>query len=95
MVTIRLKGQVTPDGQLQFELPDNLPPGEVEITIEIPDTDEQFTDAEIRDLLTFEPSSGADIIASGLAGGWEDMDISDPVAWVEALRRKQREWRSW
>ncbi|MBL8152994.1 MAG: hypothetical protein JNM70_02320 [Anaerolineae bacterium] len=87
MVTIRLKGQVTADGQLVFELPDKLPPGEAEITIQIAEDDEPFTDEEIKALLTFTPTSGADIVAAGLTGGWEDMGITDPVAWVEEQRR--------
>ena len=33
MVTIHLKGQITDDGELIFDPPKNLPPGEVEITI--------------------------------------------------------------
>lgn len=95
MVTIRLKGQVTPDGQLLFDTPKDLPPGEVEITIEIPNLDEQFTEEEIQELLTFVPTGGAEIVASGLIGGWEDMNITDPVAWVEELRRKQRDRNQW
>jgi len=67
MVTIHLKGQVTEDGKLLFDVPENLPPGDVAITIEIP----------------------------SLVGGWEDKGITDPVAWVEELRRKQREKRIW
>jgi hypothetical protein len=95
MVTIRLKGQITPDGQLLFDVPENLPPGDVDITIEIPNLDEQFTEEEIKELLTFTPTSGAEVVAAGLLGGWEDMNITDPVAWVEELRRKQRERRQW
>lgn len=95
MVTIHLKGQVTPDGQLVFDVPDDLPPGEVNITLEIPNTDEQFTEEEINELLTFKPSTGAEIVAAGLMGGWEDMNITDPVAWGEEQRRKQREQKGW
>jgi hypothetical protein len=87
MVTIRFTGQVTADGQLHFEPPPNLPPGVVGITIEIPDLAEAFTEDEINDLLTFTPKSGAAIVAAGLTGGWEDMGITDPVAWVEEQRR--------
>ena len=42
MLTLHLKGQVTSDGQLLFQLPEKLPPGDVDITIEIPDANEQF-----------------------------------------------------
>jgi len=91
MVTIHLKGRVTSDGKLLFDVPENLPPGEVDITLEIPSLDEQFTPEEIKELLTFTPTSGAEIVAAGLVGGWEDMNITDSVAWVEEQRRKQRE----
>lgn len=95
MLTLHIKGQVTADGQLVFELPDNLPPGDVDITIDIPDVDEQFTPSEVRDLLTFIPTSGADVVAAGLVGGWEHKNITDPVVWVDEQRRKQREQREW
>lgn len=95
MVTIHLKGQITSDGRLLFDMPEDLPPGDVDITLEISDTAEQFTEEGIKDLLTFTPTSGAEIVASGLVGGWEDMGITDPVTWVEEQRRKQRERRGW
>lgn len=95
MLTLHLKGQVTSDGQLLVELPEKLPPGDVDITIEIPNADEQFTASEIKELLTFTPTSGAEVVAAGLVGGWEDKNITDPVAWVEEQRRKQREQRTW
>ena len=59
MVTIHLKGQITPDGQLLLDVPENLPPGDINVTLEIPNTDEQFTEEEIKELLTFTPTSGA------------------------------------
>ena len=95
MLTIHLKGQITPDGQLHLDVPENLPPGDVDVTLEIPDLDQQVTEEEIRDLLTFTPTSGAEVVALGLVGGWEDMNITDPVAWVDELRRKQKEQRKW
>ena len=91
MVTIRLKGEITADGQLRFEPPKNLPPGDVEITIEIPDAEETFSEDEIADLLNFTPRSGNEVVAAGLTGGWEAKGIDDPVAWVEEQRRKQQE----
>lgn len=94
MLTIRLKGQVTSDGQLLVDLPDNVPPGDVEITIEIAQADESFTEAEIAELLTFKPTSGAEVVAAGLTGGWEHKNITDPVAWVEEQRRKRKARRT-
>jgi hypothetical protein len=95
MVTIHLKGQITKDGQLLIDIPNDLPPGDVDVTLEIPNLDEQFTEEEIRELLTFTPTSGAEVVAAGLVGGWEDKGITDPVEWVEAQRRKQKERRKW
>ncbi|MBL8165539.1 MAG: hypothetical protein JNJ61_26385 [Anaerolineae bacterium] len=95
MITIRLRGQVTPDGQLRFDVPDDLPLGDVDITLEFPSPEEQFTEAEVKDMLTFIPTSGAEIIADGLVGGWEDLGITDSVTFVDELRRKQREQRGW
>ena len=95
MVTIHLKGQITPDGQLLLDVPENLPPGDINVTLEIPNTDEQFTEEEIKELLTFTPTSGAEVVATGLVGGWEDLNITDPVEWVEEQRRKQKERHQW
>ncbi|MCA9909960.1 MAG: hypothetical protein KC519_14985 [Anaerolineae bacterium] len=99
MITIRLKGHVTPTGKLEFDPPAQLPPGQVDITLEIhePTSSDQdaFTEAEIQDLLTFEPMSGADVVAAGLTGTWADLDIEDPVAWVEEQRQKQQAHRAW
>jgi hypothetical protein len=97
MATIHLTGRVTDEGELVFDAPKNLPPGEVQITIEVSGEaaplEQDFTDEEIKELLTFRPKSGKEIVESGLAGGWEDMGITDSVEWVEEQRRKQWERR--
>lgn len=98
-MVIHLKGHVTPAGELEFEPPKNLPPGDVNITIEVDEAPNQesldFTDDEIAELLTFTPRSGAEVVAAGLTGVWADKGITDPVEWVEEQRRKQREQRKW
>lgn len=96
MVTIHLTGHVTEDGELVFDPPKNLPPGEARITIELPaetPLEQDFTDEEIEELLTFTPKSGKEVVELGLTGGWEDMGITDSVAWVEEQRRKRKERR--
>jgi hypothetical protein len=98
MTTIHLTGHVTEEGELIFEPPKDLPPGNVEITIKVPSgaakpLEQDFTDEEIKELLTFTPKSGKEIVESGLAGGWEDKGITDPVRWVDEQRRKRREQR--
>ncbi len=102
MVTIHLTGHVTDDGELVFDPPKNLPPGEVQITIEVPresseptGEDQTFTDEEIKKFLTFTPKTGKEIVENGIIGGWEDKGITDSVAWVEEQRRKRRERNRW
>lgn len=99
MAIFRLKGEVTPARKLVIQLPDDVPTGDVEVIISATEPeasdDETFTDEELADLFTYIPTSGADAIAQGLTGVWEDMGIEDSVAWVEEQRRKQREKRKW
>jgi hypothetical protein len=98
MTTYHLKGHVTEDGELVFDAPKDLPPGEANITIQVPaetPLEQDFTDEEIKEFLTFTPRSGKEVVEAGLTGGWEDMGITDPVAWVEEQRRKQRERKQW
>jgi len=95
MVMIQLKGRVTDSGKLEFDVPVGLPPGDAEITIQINESDETFTPEEIADLLIFTPQSGAEVVAAGLTGTWADEAIDDPVAWVDAQRRKQQERNQW
>jgi hypothetical protein len=90
MPTIHLEGQITAAGELLLELPKNLPSGHVHVTIEMPTTatlePEEFTEEEVKKLLTFTSKTGAEIVAAGLTGGWQDMNITDSVAWVEEQR---------
>jgi hypothetical protein len=99
MATIHLTGRVTDEGELMFEAPKNLPPGEARITIEVSGEttplEQDFTDEEIKELLTFTPKSGKEVVELGLTGGWKDMGITDSVAWVEEQRRKEEEDRRW
>lgn len=80
MLTIHLTGKIIPDGQLQLE---------------IPNLDEQFTEEEVKELLTFTPTNGAEVVAADLIGDWEHKGITDPVAWVEEQQCKQKERRGW
>jgi hypothetical protein len=59
----------------------------------VPWAEAPWTEAELEALFQSEPLTGAEIVARGLLGGWEDKGITDPVAWVEALRgRRQQRW---
>ncbi len=94
MSTIHLDGHITASGELLLELPKDLPSGKVHVTIEVSfdkNEVEEFTEEEVKNLLTFTPKTGAEIVAAGLTGGWQDMGINDSVTWVEEQRRKQRE----
>jgi hypothetical protein len=55
----------------------------------------QWTDSEIAELMQVEPMTGAEIVAAGLIGGWEDLHISDGAEWVNEQKRKRREQRRW
>ncbi len=48
MVTIRLTGRVTEDRRLIVEIPDNIPAGDVQLTLEILDSAPAANDATAR-----------------------------------------------
>jgi hypothetical protein len=49
-----------------------------------------LTDEEVAALMEVEPMTGAEIVAAGLTGGWEDLGITDGAEWVNAQKRKRR-----
>lgn len=53
---------------------------------------EEWTIEEIYQLMQPEPMTGAEIVASGLTGGWKDDNITDGAAWVREQRRKRKEY---
>jgi hypothetical protein len=57
--------------------------------------DTEWTIEEIKNLLTTKPMTGAEIVASGLAGGWADQNIGDGVEWVSEQRAKRQKRLSW
>jgi hypothetical protein len=94
MATMRLKGRVTLDGNIEVQVPLDFPAGDVIVTIEslAPLDDESIvwdflSDETLAALMTPEPKSGAEIIALGHTGGWEDRGITDSVSWLEEQRR--------
>ncbi len=98
MTVIELTGRINKAGELEVKLPAGLPTGEIRVRLEIPDTElpweeRPWTEDEIRELLTFHPATGAEIVASGVVGAWADLNITDSVAWVEEVRRKEEEQR--
>ena len=96
---IRLKGFITEDGQLQVDLPEGLPPGEVEITLDLSTMDWEsrpWTKVEIDELMQPDLKTGSEIVAMLQVMGGEGWDhIQDGAAWVEQQRRQQREASQW
>jgi hypothetical protein len=98
MTMIRVNGRVTEAGEVQFELPDDVPAGDVEITIrwrepetlDDPSSDDippTFTDEELAELNKPQPPVPGHLIETGI---WEDSGITDSVEWI----RQQREARA-
>ncbi len=96
MTTLHLTAHINEKGELTAGLPVDLPPGEIEITVEIPSNAETWTKEELEELLkSVPPMTGKEIIEAGLAHGWADQDIVDGATWVEEQRRKHtREFES-
>jgi hypothetical protein len=101
MLTFHLSGRITESGKLDVDLPQGLPAGEVQITLEMPAEDEipwelrPWTSEELTELSKPNPLTGAEIVAwLKEEGGWED-DGSSAETWVEAVRRQEQEKRGW
>lgn len=100
MKVLHLTGRITEAGTLEVDLPRTLPPGEAQVTIQLPDDEqpspeEGWTDETLKALLQLEPLTGRQIVEAGLTGGWEHEGITDGQSWVEEQRRKRAELRSW
>lgn len=62
--------------------------------------DEQEDDApltleEIHALLNVGPKTGAEIIASGVVGAWQNLGIDDGATWINEQKRRRLERRIW
>jgi hypothetical protein len=104
MVTIHLTGRITETGELEIKLPEGLPAGEVQVTVELPAEvkpdelpweERPWTEEEIQEMMHFEPKTAAEIAQriKEEGGGWEDLGITDSAAWVEEVRRREQERR--
>lgn len=100
MVTIHLTGRITETGELEIKLPEGLPAGEVQVTVELPAEvkpdelpweERPWTEEEIQEMMHFEPKTVAEIVQSGVLGAWADLGITDSETWVEEVRRKEQE----
>jgi hypothetical protein len=102
MTLIKLTGKINEQGELEVKLPKGLPHVAVNLTMELLDEakeasweDQPWTDEELEALHRIEPKTGAEIVAAGHIGGWEDYGITDSVEWLEKQRQKRREQREW
>jgi hypothetical protein len=97
MTTITLTGTITENGKLEVQLPEGLMPGDVQVSIALPDDELPLSDEEVTELLRpVTPRNGAEIAAAleaSEATSWET--VSDGAAWVEEQRRRRREHRGW
>lgn len=103
MALITFKIRIKEDGKPEVDLPEDLPVGEYTATLQVEATlqedkdweNQPWTEEELEELLKVEPLTGKEIVEMGLTGGWEDLGITDSVAWVEEQRRKRREQLGW
>ena len=74
MSSIIVQGVITDDGELQIEVPSDLPPGPVEVEIRLPEA---------------QGITSEEILASDFVGMWEDRaDIGDSTEYAQELRRR-------
>ena len=106
-MAIELKARVGKGGIVTLQLPPEFEGHEVRITVEstrssdatsteeIPWEDRPWTKEEIEELLRPNPSTLGEIANSPEVGSWAHLGITDPVAWVEEVRRQEEERRRW
>jgi hypothetical protein len=92
MTILRLPGRITANGQLEVELPEGLPEGDVQVLLEM-DEETGWTEEEIKRILQIRPAQTIEERNALLDALYSDEwhDIEDPVAWVEHVRNKL--WR--
>ena len=96
MAILRLKAVVTADRQLKVDLPDYIPVGEIEISLELPlEWQEGELEALMAQLEKIKPQSGAEIAAWLEQTAPAYRHIEDIAAWVEEQRRQQQEHSQW
>jgi hypothetical protein len=97
MVTIRLNAILKPNGQLDYELPAELPEDDFELVLDVKHaaetSEEDDDDISPEEMLNFKGLTAGEILASGLVGQGADWDIGDSAEWVEKQREKRRQER--
>lgn len=69
---------------------ENVSSANDELMSELPDY-EQMTDEEWANYLQPQPKTGAEIMTSGDADGWENSAIPDSAVWLENQRENHRQ----
>jgi|SRR5579859_3974594 len=101
MTTLELQGHITKKGKLEVHLPAGLPEGDVKVRIDLPDAEsdwenQPWTEDEIRELMTPNPKSGAEIVAWLKANPPDDPNwggITDDKAVGEYVHNMRRDPR--
>lgn len=99
MATLRLTGHINTDGKLQVDLPPDVPPGEVEVIINMPEparaNPPSWTNEEIQQAVQVDPKTGSEIarMLAEMEPGYKH--ITDSATWVEEQRRSQRTASQW
>jgi hypothetical protein len=100
MATLHLKGRITENGELEVELPPDVQAGDVDVIIQphiveddVPWEDRPWTEAELDELMTRTPKTGAEIVKmlEETDGWWTGYGITDGAAYVEQIRRKEEQ----
>lgn len=79
MVTVRVEGYMTPEGEIKFDLPDELPEGNFELVVNVSRRGKTL----------------GEILDSGLVGQGAEAwaDEPDTIEWLDQQRRERRERR--
>jgi len=95
VATIKLRGRITDEGKLEVELPSEVAPGEVEITVAHVESYE-WSPAEREELILMLRGNPvpADEITLPENSSWAQKGITDPVEFVESLRREEEAQRA-
>lgn len=59
------------------------------------DDEAPWTREELAEMMKVTPKTGAEIVASGVLGGWANKGITDGAEWVNEQKRKRKERRRW
>ena len=93
-------GYLNDKGEIEIDLPENWQPGEIQVLVPVkddtPESDwenQPWTEEELKEMLTFRPSTMGEILKSGLVGSGADLEIEDSAEYVEKLRRNEEEQR--